>query len=145
MQTQTKRDLEPRSEPLRIAPVPPPLDATAPRYRRKLKILFLAANDPQGRLQVDEEYHGIDHAVVQCRSRLELAANLAVRRDEIQRGLLHHEPDVLHFGGHGTRAGALLFHGETSEVTGDGFGALLGALRDRVRLVVLNACFSAAQ
>lgn len=146
MQTQTKRDLEVRSEPLRTAPIPsPPDDATEPRYRRKLKILFLAANDPQGRLQVDEEYHGINDAVVQCRNRLELVANLAVRRDEIQRGLLHHRPGVVHFGGHGTRAGALLFHGEAGEVTGDGFSALLDALRDRVRLVVLNACFSAAQ
>jgi hypothetical protein len=146
MQTQTKRDLEARSEPLRTAPVLSPLDdATAPRHRRKLKILFLAANDPQGKLQVDEEYHGINDAVVQCRNRLELVANLAVRRDEIQRGLLHHVPGVVHFGGHGTRAGALLFHGDAGEVTGDGFGALLDALRDRVQLVVLNACFSATQ
>jgi hypothetical protein len=146
MQTQTRRDLEPWSEPLRPAPVLSSLDdVTPPRHRRKLKILFLAANDPQGRLQVDEEYHGINHAVVQCRTRLELVANLAVRRDEIQRGLLHHMPGVVHFGGHGTRAGALSFHGEAGEVTGAGFGALLDALRDRVQLVVLNACFSATQ
>lgn len=146
MQTQTKRDLEVRSEPPGTAPVSSLLDeAAAPRHSRKLKILFLAANDPQGKLQVDEEYRGIDHAVVQRRDRLELVAKLAVRRDEIQRGLLQHIPDVVHFGGHGTRAGALLFCGEPGEVTGDGFGALLDALRDRVRLVVLNACFSATQ
>jgi hypothetical protein len=71
-----------------------------------------------------------------------------VRRDELEDGLLEYAPDVVHFAGHGSRSGELELRddtGERSTVPADALRSLFTSLTDNIRLVILNACFSAEQ
>lgn len=150
MNEDIKRDIEPAND----APVPA-LRASVvaanrkPQTRRKkLKILFLAVNDTKGDLKLDEEYREIDLSVARRQDKLELVSKFAIRRSELQQGLLQHTPDVVHFGGHGTPSGELMLRGDDetlSLVSADALRLLFETLRDNVRLVVLNACFSTEQ
>jgi hypothetical protein len=117
-------------------------------HRKKVTILFLGVNDASRPLKLEEEYREIDRNITRQRSRLELVSKLAVRLSELQQGLLHHMPDVVHFGGHGNSAGELILldeSGALSAVTPDALRTLFAAHRGNVRLVILNACFSATQ
>ena len=105
-------------------------------------------NDNSRSLKLDEEYREIDLSISRRQNRLELASKLALRLSELQQGLLHHMPDVVHFGGHGSPAGELMLRDEAgalSAVTPDALRSLFAAHHGNVRLVILNACFSAAQ
>jgi len=56
-------------------------------------------------------------------------------------------PHVVHFSGHGVPGGLLFVddRGASMPVAADALGAVFRALRDNVRLVFLNACYSADQ
>jgi hypothetical protein len=117
-------------------------------HRKKIKILFLGVNDDSRPLKLEDEYREIDRSISRQQDRLELAAKLGLRLSELQQGLLHHMPDVVHFGGHGNAAGELMLRDEAgalSAVTPNALRTLFAAHRGNVRLVILNACFSAAQ
>ena len=71
-----------------------------------------------------------------------------MRPSELQASLLRHEPDILHFSGHGIASGELIFQDEqgcSQPVSADAMAQLLAVLGRRIRCVVLNACFSHAQ
>jgi hypothetical protein len=149
MNPHRNRDIEPETDAAAATPSKSQGAESELRspHTNQIKILFIAANGPQGDLQLDEEQRVIDRAVARRPDHLVLVTKFAVRRDELHLGLLEHRPAVVHFGGHGTRRG-LLFRdraGGLAEVSADAFRSLLEALRDDVRIVVLNACFSAAQ
>lgn len=81
----------------------------------------------------------------------EVELGLAVEADEIQVLLREHRPDIVHFAGHGT-PGGLVVETEDGHPAVIPIGPLAKAFlifnhehRNRVRLVVLNACYSKAQ
>jgi multidrug efflux pump subunit AcrA (membrane-fusion protein) len=71
----------------------------------KLKVLFIAANpkDPSLRLWIDEEVHDIKNKIRQARygDYVDFASEWAVRTTEVFQALNEHQPNVVHFSGHG--------------------------------------------
>src|SRR5262249_2938194 len=62
--------------------------------------------------------------------------------------LLRHKPQVVHFSGHGAKAGTVVLIGNdglAKEVPPKALQGLFRVLKDNVRIVVLNACYSEAQ
>ncbi|MDI1443062.1 CHAT domain-containing protein [Polyangium sp. 6x1] len=127
-----------------------PLRATSTRaLRAHLLILFVNAN-PGGaaRVRADREIRqirallrGATHA-----SAFEIAERHAASPEDLRRALLELGPDVVHFSGHG-KDGSLLFEGEQGKkrpVVAASFVELLALSKERVRIVILNACGSRA-
>lgn len=112
-----------------------------------IKILFLAANPLDTvRLSTDEEARAIDLALRQAEYRgFAVAVHQAVRVDDLQELLLRHRPDILHFSGHGAATNAIILQdaqGNSVPVRGAALGRLFRALKDNLRCVVLNACYT---
>jgi hypothetical protein len=152
-------------------PAPPPSAAAA----TPIKILFLAANPSDTtQLRLGEESRRIDEALRQAeyRDRFELEQANAVRVADLQGLLLRYRPHIVHFSGHGSAAAGATSgtpgrHLSTSEAGGQGSmsGAIIledeaghshpvsvhalrtvfSLLKDNLRCVVLNACYSEPQ
>ena len=120
----------------------------APPVPPTVSILFLAANpDAPVRLKIEEEARAIDKALRAAEYRV-FASNthLAVRIDDLQDLLLRHRPNILHFSGHGTETNELVFvdaQGNGVPVHGDVLHTLIRILKDNIRCVVLNGCYTA--
>ena len=122
-----------------------------------VKVLFFAANPvaPRGaaaisQLALDEEIREIG-AMIRAsdhRNSLLLVSRWAVRPDDLIQALNEERPHVVHFSGHGSLANELILLDQQrlpKRVTKDAMQCLFGAMKDNVRLVVLNACFSEDQ
>ncbi len=116
-----------------------------------VRILFLAANptdtDP---LRLGEEVRTIDERLREAdyRDQLDLVPHFAVRLEDLSKSLLRYKPHLVHFSGHGSPSGSIILEdasGRSSEVSPKALGDLFGILRDNLRCVVLNACYSATQ
>ena len=120
----------------------------SPAPEKKITILFLAANPKStDRLRLDEEVRTIDERLrlAQYRDRFNLEQQWAVRTGDILDAMLRYQPDIVHFSGHGSTDGALIFEdasGAAKPVSAAALGALFEAL-EGVRCVVMNACWSA--
>src|SRR3954452_11321672 len=117
----------------------------------KVKVLFLAAN-PAGTqpLKLDEEIRQITAKVraAEYRDSLELVSRWAVRPDDLLQALLEEKPHVVHFSGHGSSAAELVLlddRGNPKPVSQAALVHLFRTLRDNVRVVMLNACYSRPQ
>ena len=116
-----------------------------------VRILFLAAKptdtDP---LRLGEEVRTIDERLREAdyRDQLDLVPHFAVRLEDLSKSLLRYKPHLVHFSGHGSPSGAIILEdasGRSNEVSPKVLGDLFGILRDNLRCVVLNACYSATQ
>jgi hypothetical protein len=140
-----------------------------------ITILFLAANPTDGtRLRLDEECRAIDQALRQAeyRDRFEIRQHWAVRIADLQGHLLRHQPHIVHFSGHGSTTSEItnrkagrdlkLLHpsgygsdassiilednsGNSQPMSARALSSLFSVLKDNVRCVVLNACYSQEQ
>jgi hypothetical protein len=140
-----------------VAPSPaPPAPAGAPYTAAgspatAITILFVGANPLDGaRLRLDEEVRGIDAALRRgtLRDRFELKQVWAVRMLDLQAALLQHQPQILHFSGHGSSANAIYLEddsGHSLPVGGPLLARLLSPFSRQLRCVVLNACYSEGQ
>ena len=124
---------------------------TARHAMDKVKVLFLAAN-PAGTqpLKLDEEIRQITAKVraSEHRDSLELVSRWAVRPDDLLQALLEVKPHVVHFSGHGSSAAELILlddQGNPKPVSQEALVHLFRTLKDNVRVVVLNACYSRPQ
>lgn len=116
---------------------------------KKIRILFLAANPTDtARLRIDEEARAIDQALRQAEYRnFDIASHWAVRIEDLQQLLLRHQPDIVHFSGHG-EAGEIMLQDATVKsvpVRATALRNLFQVLKDNIRCVLLNACSSEAQ
>lgn len=116
----------------------------------KIKILFLAAEPTDlGRRRLDEEYHEIDRVlrVGSERDSFELVPQFALRRADLQEVLLRHKPHVVHFAGHGSAGEIFLMDDDSVSrpVGKEALARLFEILRDNIRVVFLNACYSRPQ
>lgn len=124
------------------APTPPP----APP-RSTVTILFLAANPlSTPPLRLDQEARTVDEALrlASQRDRFQLAQQWAVRTTDLLDALLRHQPPIVHFSGHGSPDGRLLFENDAGEAVAVAAAALdiiFAGVRG-IRCVVLNACWS---
>ncbi|HEU4410217.1 MAG TPA: CHAT domain-containing protein [Polyangiaceae bacterium] len=147
----------------------PPHEVAPRRGAGRIRILFLASNPPSaaprrdlaacagaaaplpcGALALDEEAHAIEQALngSEGAAAFELVTKWAVRCSEVQEHLLRHRPHVVHLSGHGADRGGIVLRGERGDpqaVSGQALEGLFKVLRDEVKVVLLNACWSAAQ
>lgn len=145
---------DPRTRQLVAVILTPPGDTTrgpGPRQDKVPRILFLSAQPekmgmrPLARLDVDREIRQIQDALY--RKPFELHTRSAVRARELSRLLLEYDPDILHFSGHGYD-GAILVEREDGTdwlLEGRHLAELFGIFKNRLRCVVLNACYSGLQ
>lgn len=118
---------------------------------RTIKILFLAANPlDTTRLRLDEEIRAIDQALrlAEFRDKFDIRQHWAVRVSDLQGLLLRYKPDIVHFSGHGGEASEIILedsHGESHPVPVRALSSLFSVLKDDIRCVVLNACYSEKQ
>ncbi|MGH7451302.1 MAG: CHAT domain-containing protein [bacterium] len=118
---------------------------------KPVKILFLAASpDDTNQLRLDEEIRGIDQALRQAefRDKFDIEQQWAVRVVDLQGYLLRHQPDIVHFSGHGSAAREIILEdgdGNSQPVSGRALGQLFSVFKDHLRCVVLNACYSEPQ
>jgi hypothetical protein len=117
----------------------------------KLKILVLGSNpkdlDPLG---TTSEFMAIDAQLRAggCPERFELSSAWEVRAEMLPGLLARFDPHVLHFGGHGSVGGELLFQrddGCSSAPNPDAIAAVFRVVPAGTRCVVLNACHSSEQ
>lgn len=111
----------------------------------------MAASHREGdELALGREVREIEARIRASRYRddIALTTKLAVRPGDLLQALREHEPHIVHFSGHGTRAGHILLlddDGDPMPVGKDALVRLFAAMRGRTRLVVFNACFSRPQ
>lgn len=111
-----------------------------------LKILFIASN-PDTSLMLDQEFHDITAKILAAAGphAVEIDSIWAARPDDLLQGLNQYRPDVVHFSGHGSDTGELILmdrNGRAKPVSAAAIGKLFAAVKDQIRLVVFNACFS---
>lgn len=117
----------------------------------EIKVLLLSVNPiDSAPLRTDEEFREIDKALRQStfRTRIHLEQHSAVRVSDLQGYLLRHTPHIVHFSGHGSHANELVLEdadGTSQSVSIRSLSQLFSVLKDNVRCVVLNACFSEQQ
>jgi hypothetical protein len=116
-----------------------------------IKILFLASNPTDiSRIRVDKELREVDERISMGshREQFDLIPHFAVRPRDLNRGLLKYKPHILHFSGHGSTSAGIVLEdddGKTRVVAAADLAELLGILKDNLRVVVLNSCYSALQ
>jgi hypothetical protein len=126
-----------------------PSMGTAPSVKRT--ILFLAANPSNSeRLALDEEARAIETKLraSEYRDAIQFRTRWAVRADDLLQALNEDRPTVVHFSGHGAGATGIVFHDEAAGdrlVAGHALRRLFTAMKDDIRVVVLNACYSVEQ
>ena len=120
-------------------------------WQQTIKILILSAN-PRGtsQLRLDEEKREIKEGLRRSkyREQFTLETSEAVRYREIHRAILDYEPNIVHFSGHGAGEEGLAFEDETGQVKlveTEALAGLFELFSDRVKCVVLNACYSEVQ
>lgn len=117
----------------------------------KIRILFFGANPMfSPRLQLDEEARAITQKLrlAKHRDKVEFITAWAVRSDDLLQLLNEHKPHIVHFSGHGGSSGELILvmeDGLNNPVPPETIKALFGVVKDNLRVVVFNACFSEAQ
>jgi hypothetical protein len=128
----------------------PPVPFVRP-LPQKLKVLVLAANPlDQGQLRLDEEVRAITEKIRMSkhRDRVELVSAWAVRTTDLFQALNEHEPHVVHFSGHGSNTGEIVFQdelGNSKFVSKQALTELIAATGGHIRLIVFNTCFSRNQ
>lgn len=115
------------------------------------KILILTAN-PQNtdKLHLNEEVREIQEGLQRSRSRdrFEIISKWAVRPQDLRRALLDHEPQIVHFSGHGAGSDGLVLEsddGQMQMVSTIALARLFRLVKNTVKCVVLNACYSEVQ
>jgi len=110
-------------------------------------ILILAAN-PIGtnRLRLDEEVRDIEEGLTRSkyRDQFNLKQRWALRLRDLRRVLLDHEPQIVHFTGHGETEGLMVEdkQGLAKIVPPGALAGLFKMYAERIECVVLSACYS---
>lgn len=114
-------------------------------------ILFLAANPVDTpRVRLDKEIREIEQRLRESdlRDKFVIKSHLATRHIDLSQVLLRYKPHIVHFSGHGSEDGALILEdnqGKAHPVSAEVLAKLFRILKDNVRCVVLNACWTTEQ
>ena len=124
----------------------------------RTKILFVGANpiteiSPgicRTPLALEEEIREIHHKIQASKYRdlLDLVPRMAARPDDLIQAFNEIQPRIVHLSSHGTGTEELVLlnkHGKPQVVSKSAIKALFKTMRDNIRVVVLNACFSRGQ
>lgn len=117
----------------------------------KIRILFVSANPKDTvRLRFDEEFRSIQQTLRQPAfgHKFQLDSQWATRIDDLQELLLQYKPNIVHFSGHGSQSSEIILedeNGNSQSVSSDALSNLFCILKDDIKCVVLNACYSNEQ
>ncbi len=113
------------------------------------RILFLAANPENTvKLKLIQESNDIEDNLGPSSSKFDFRQRHAVTFDDLRNMLLKYKPHIVHFSGHGSQDGALIFEDENNKPVKPQLTAisnLFSILKENIYCVVLNACFSEDQ
>ena len=127
--------------------------------KEKINILFIASNpdiiftDEQGKLReqqklsLDKEARDIEEAIQKSpdRDSISFVTKWATRTEDLFQYINEVNPTIIHFTGHGTEDGKLVFHDKNDNPKFVGIDAIIqmiNAITDDLRLVVFSNCFS---
>lgn len=127
--------------------------------KEKINILFIASNpdiiftDEQGelrqhqKLSLDKEARDIAESIQKSpdRDSINFVTKWATRTDDLFQYINEVNPTVIHFTGHGTENGQLVFHDKNDNPKLVGIDAIIqmiNAITDDLRLVVFSNCYS---
>jgi len=119
--------------------------------QRPVTVLFLAANPlDTTRLRLGKETQAVDKVLrlAGYRDKFELRKHFAVQVSDLQELLLRYKPEIVHFSGHGNSKCKIVLEDNTGNshvVSQQALSNLFSVLKDNVRCVVLNACYTAPQ
>ncbi|MBA7585270.1 hypothetical protein ES708_27244 [subsurface metagenome] len=114
-------------------------------------VLFLASNPlDQNQLRLDEEARAIKEMIRKSENRdsVKFETCWAVRPLDILQAVNECKPTIVHFSGHGSANGDLVFQGEfgkTKMVSKEAIAQMLVASSESIRLMFFNACHSKSQ
>jgi CHAT domain-containing protein len=134
-------------------------EADKNNQNNKIRILFLSANPRSTKkLDLDKEYNAIDDAIESAgrADQFLLKPKPETSVSRLQEFLIKYKPEIVHFAGHGDdslETGIFLFQdsrGKKEPASKEDIAELFRILnehktitkKDKIRLVVLNACFS---
>jgi CHAT domain-containing protein len=115
-----------------------------------ITVLFCSAN-PDGTkvLALDEEFRDIQTKIraADCRDQVVLVSKWAMRADDLLQALNEHQPQIVHFSGHGNSSHLAFIaeNGGEHFVTTEALCSLFRTCRGKIRIALLNACFTATQ
>lgn len=107
------------------------------------KLLILSSN-PRRDLNLEREFSDLTSAVRRL-GKFEVEYRLGIRAQELPQQLAEHNPQFVHFSGHGAGAQGLVFQDEDGQeqlVSTEVLARLFEVFTDKVNCVVLNACDS---
>ena len=137
-----------REEDVTSEPYRPPDKVSNPT---PIKILFLAANPKDTpALKLDKEIRLIKEKLSQAEfgSVFDIRNHASVRANDLQSLLLEHKPDIVHFSGHGSSASEIILEDSSARshaVPPTALSTLFALLKGKIRIVVLNACYTSVQ
>ena len=117
----------------------------------KKKVLILTANPRDtDSLRLDQEVRSIKEGLKLAtkRDQFMIDSEWAVRPRDIRRAILHFEPQIVHFSGHGIGLGGLAFENEEGHVqliNTNALANLFSLFSHFIECVLLNACYSEIQ
>lgn len=121
------------------------------RARTTTTILYLGASpDDKIRLALGREVREMKQRLQSAshRDQLKLEQDWAVRLSDMPSCLMRHKPAIVHFSGHGTETGELLFEDETglaAPASPPALTELFRIFQADIRCVLLNCCYSEPQ
>lgn len=116
-----------------------------------MKILVLAANPLKTeRLHLEKEMREIQASLERSKLRDQfiIKPQMAVRATDLRRALLDHDPQIVHFCGHGVENAGIILEDETGSpqiVSTNALASLFRLFSGRVCCVILNSCYSNVQ
>lgn len=124
---------------------PPAGSQSSPKQQITL-LLASASPDSESRLRVDREFGDIVESIDQGVDRFRLIQIQAASFERLRNALIKHQPDVLHISCHSDESGTLILEGRRGnreEVSKRQFLQLLRVVPGRLKLVFVNAAYSA--
>lgn len=130
--------------------------------KKKIVILFLASNpkckyrDENGdlkekqKLDLDKEAREIKEAITKSLNRdsIDFQTRWATRVQDLFQAINETKPTIIHFSGHGTPNGELVFQDNSDnpkKVSNEAIAEMIAASSNEIRMIVFNNCFSSVQ
>lgn len=133
-------------------------DTPQRKHEPKIKIvtgtiLYLSSNPPEtGTLQLEKEFVQISQSLQESDSQLKLKSEWAITPHDLQKAMLNHKPQIVHFSGHGSQEfqrGIILQdkYGNVQIVPGPALANMfyICSKKFQIEIVLLNTCHSKEQ
>ena len=120
-------------------------------YKNEAIILFLGANPSDTtQLELPKEAQAIDDRLrnTELRDQFKIEQQWEPKAQQIPGKIMRFNPTIVHFSGHGSKCGNLVFVDEDNiarEADTESIAEIFRLINETVRCVVLNACYSNKQ